>query len=163
MSAFANGGGTLKSTNKPAALFELATLLNDVERAASTTDDPIENITMAVDLEARVANISAALPITPSVDGAGNSIITAVNYLPGSVFNIGAAGDLKKANYPGAFLELALTVAAAEAAVAPTPENNVTIAFDLEDRSATVTISLPIVPTIDGTGKMTVSATDYLP
>ncbi|MEH2146255.1 hypothetical protein [Nostoc sp.] len=162
MSTFNNGGGTLKSTNKPAAFLEIAHLVNEVERAASTVDVALDNVTINYDTGARTAVISATLPVAGSISSSGQIVITSSNYLSGSIFNPGIGGDVKGANYPGAFLEVAQLLSASEKAITPTPPNNITIAFDLEELTATITATLPIVPTLDGSGKPVFTATDYL-
>lgn len=163
MSTFNNGGGTLKSTNKPAAFLEIAHLINETERSASTVDVTLDNVTVAYDTGARTSSISATLPIGASVNSSGQIVVSATNYLGGTAFNPGASGELKAISYPAAFLELAQIVAAAEQAITPTAVNNVTIAIDLEGLSATVTATLPVVPSLDSAGKPVFTATDYIP
>lgn len=163
MSTFNGGGGALKSTTKPAGLLELAHALNAAERAASTTDAPLNNITIGLDLEVLTAAIACTLPIGAALNTTGNVIITGTNYLGASTFNFGSGGDLRSSHLPAAFLEMAQTVAAAEAALTTSPANNVTISFDLEAGTATIAASLPISSTTDATGKVLITATDYLP
>ena len=163
MSTFNNGGGTLKSTNKPAAFLELAHLINEAERSASTVDLTLDNVTVNYDTGARTVAIAATLPVGGSINANGQIVVSATNYLGGVSFNPGTSGELKAANYPAAFLELAQVVAASEAAVAPTPPNNITISIDLEGLTATVAATLPVVPALDSAGKPVFTATDYLP
>lgn len=163
MSTFNNGGGTLKSTNKPAAFLELAHILNEAERAASTADVTFNNLNVAYDAEARTATITASLPVGSAINSSGQIVITATNYLGTAPFNVGTGGELKGSHSPAAFLEMAQLLASAEQAVTPTPPNNITIAVDLEGLLATVTATLPIVPSLDSAGKPVMTATDYLP
>ncbi len=162
MSTFNSGGGTLKSANKPQALLEMAHALASTERAASTTDIPLNNITISMDLEAQTAAVTCTLPIAAALNNSGQVVVTASDYLSGYAFNPGS-GDLRAINYPAAFLEVAQTVAVAEKAVVTNPPNNITIAFDLEAGTAAISATLPVISAIDANGKISVAATDYLP
>jgi len=165
MSVFNNGGGTLKATTKPGALLEVAHSLSNAEKAASTPDNPVNNITITLDLEANTAALAATLPVAATLNAAGEVVIAAGDYLSGAApFNGGTGGDLKAVNMPAAFLETAQVVAGSEQAVAVNTPNNVTISMDLEAQIATITAGLPITTTIDATtGKVIVTPTDYLP
>lgn len=163
MSTFNNGGGSLKSTNKPAAFLEIAHLTNEAERAASTVDVTLDNVTVTYDTGARTTSVAATLPVGSAINSSGQIVVSATNYLGGSAFNPGTSGELKATTYPAAFLELAQLLATAEQAISPTPVNNVTISVDLEALTATVTATLPVVPTLDSAGKPVFTATDYIP
>lgn len=163
MSTFNNGGGSLKATTKPAALLEVAHQLSNAEKAASTADEPINNITITFDLEANTAAIAATIPVAAGLNSAGNLVISASDYLGGTApFNAGA-GDLKATNLSAAFMEVAQIVAGSEQAIAANTPNNVTLAMDLEGGTATITSALPITTVTDATGKVIVTAADYLP
>lgn len=86
MSTFNNGGGSLNATTKPAALVEVAHQLSNAEKAGSTVDNPINNITITFDLEANSAAIAATIPVAATLNSAGNLVITASDYLGGAVF-----------------------------------------------------------------------------
>jgi hypothetical protein len=163
MSTFNNGGGTLKSSTKPAAFLEIAHLINEAERAASTVDVTLDNVTINYDTGARTTTIDATLRVGSTINSSGQIVISASNYLGGSIFNPGTGGEIKASSFPAAFLEMAQSLAASEQAVTPTAPNNITIAIDLEALTATVTATLPVVPTLDSAGKPVFTATDYLP
>lgn len=163
MSTFNNGSGQIQSTNLPAALLELAEVLSLQEALLSTIDAPLTNITVTLDLEANSAGITASLPIAATINTSGNIVLAATNYIASSTYVVGSGGDIRATSVPGAFLEIAQLVSAAELAVAVNPPNNVTIAFDLEGQLATVTAALPISAAIDASGKILTTATDYLP
>lgn len=164
MSAFNNGGGSLKSSNKAAALMEVALYLGDAERQASTIDNPINNITIGFDTDARTATITATLPIGSTLNPSGQVVISASDYLGGGfAFNGGAGGDLKATHPAAAFLEMAQIVSASEQSITVNTPNNVTIALDLEGNSAAVAATLPITVSVDGNGRALITATDYLP
>ncbi|MCC5619248.1 hypothetical protein LC605_30090 [Nostoc sp. CHAB 5836] len=163
MSTFNNGGGTLKSSTKPAAFLEIAHLINEAERAASTVDVTLDNVTINYDTGARTATIDATLPVGSTINSSGQIVISASNYLGGSVFNPGTGGEIKASSFPSAFLEMAQFLAASEQAVTPAPPNNITIAIDLEALTTTISATLPVVPTLDSAGKPVFTATDYLP
>lgn len=163
MSTFNNGGGTLKSTTKPAGFLEIAHLINEAERTASTVDLTLDNVTITYDTGARTATVDATLPIGSTVNSSGQIVISAANYLGASAFNPGTAGEIKGSTFPAAFLEAAQLLASSEQSVTPTPPNNISISFDLEALTATVTATLPVLPSLDSAGKPVFTATDYLP
>lgn len=163
MSTFNNGGGSLKSTTKPAAMLEIANLLANAEAAASTTDNPLNSISVTFDLEAKLAQISATLPIGVAIGTAGNFYGGASNYIGVSAAYVPGNGDLKSIDLPAAFLEMAITVNIAEKAIVTNPPNNVTVSLDLENSQATVTASLPISMSVNASGEIVSHAVDYLP
>jgi len=79
-SGFNNGGGDLKSTNEPAAFFEMAQILHAAEQAVPAETRP-NNITITVDFEAATASVAATLPIAATEGGGGAILLTAVDYL----------------------------------------------------------------------------------
>ena len=67
MSVFTNGGGDLKSTHLPSALFEIARKLDNAERsrnAAAPTLTPRRNITVAASYDTGTVTIDATIPFT---------------------------------------------------------------------------------------------------
>jgi hypothetical protein len=75
-----------------------------------------------------------------------------------------ASGDIKSTNQAAGLLELATLLQASELTVPEeTRPNNVTIAIDAEAGTASVTATLPVTIVTDGTGKLVVTATDYIP
>lgn len=164
MSTFTNTGSSLKSTNKPAALLELAHALANAERLASTTELTLNNVSIAFDLEGRTASITASLPLTATIGTSGAIVVNGFNYIggSGSAFTVGT-GELKSTHLAAAFLELVEIVNLAELAVATNPPNNVSIALDLEGLTAAISASLPLTTAVDGTGKVVTTVVDYLP
>lgn len=72
--------------------------------------------------------------------------------------------DIKSTNMPAALLELSHLLQDKELVVPEeTRPNNVTIAYDAEDLSATITLTLPITFALDSNGKPVATATDYIP
>lgn len=80
-STFANGGGDLASSNLVAAFMELSQLVSSAELAMDVATRA-NNITIAYDPENLLANISAALPFTATLDTAGAVKVVAQDYLP---------------------------------------------------------------------------------
>ncbi|AFY54391.1 hypothetical protein Riv7116_1850 [Rivularia sp. PCC 7116] len=75
-----------------------------------------------------------------------------------------AQTDLNSDNQPAALLELAFQLQASELTVPEeTRPNNLTIAIDGEEGTATVTATLPVEFSLDASGKPIVTATDYIP
>lgn len=74
-----------------------------------------------------------------------------------------AAADVKSTNKPAALLEIAELLSSSEQLVTPEPPNNVTVSIDFEDKQATITATLPITYDTDNTGKIVITAQDYLP
>lgn len=80
--------------------------------------------------------------------------------------NMSTAATLNSTHLPGQLLELASVVQAAELAdldSAGVPKNdNIQISFDTEEKSVTITATLPVISTsIDG--GVSYTAQDYLP
>ncbi len=72
--------------------------------------------------------------------------------------------DLKSTHKAAAALETAISLQSSELAVPEeTRPNNVTITFDTEAATATVTMTLPIGFTTDAAGRVVVEAIDYIP
>jgi hypothetical protein len=72
-------GGDLVSVNYPAALLELAHLMQAAEEAEPTADN---NVQVTYDLDALTATVSAVLPVSYSIDATnGKTVITATPYL----------------------------------------------------------------------------------
>lgn len=162
-SVFDPGSGDLSATNKPAALWELVQLLAKAELAILPADTRPNNITVAVDIEGRVATVTCTLPIGFNVDSSsGKMMVSASNYVDSS-FDSGG-GDLNSTHLPGALLEAFQLVSEAEQAIpVETRPNNVSGSFDLEIGSANLTMSLPIFPIVGSGGNIEIAAVDYLP
>jgi hypothetical protein len=81
-------------------------------------------------------------------------------FVPGS-------SQIKSVHTPGAFLEAAIALNKAEitrnqANPTVTPKNNVSIVFNLESGTADVSISLPVLASVTGTGTLQYAPSDYL-
>lgn len=164
MSNFNNSGTGLRSTNIPAAFLELAVFLSETERTASTAENPLNNITITFDAEARSAAIAATLPIKAILSESGQIVVSAINYLGATyVFNGNANSDIRATHPPAAFLEMAQIVAGAEQKVTVNQPNNITISMDLEAGTATITAALGFIVTINATGQPIITVVDYLP
>lgn len=171
MSVFVPGtGGTLKSAKKPAALFEMARVLDAAENSRNGANPGIpakQNLTVTVDFGTRTAAIAATLPITATIGVDGKPILDVSDYLgaPYSTFVPGPDGDLKSTDIPSAFLELAQIVSNAEKAVTPVDDqpNNVQITYDLEAGNVTIAGTLPITTASEADGDVVIQAVDYLP
>jgi hypothetical protein len=163
MSTFAVGtGGTVVSSNLPAALLELAYILQARERVTPDVDA----ISITLDSNARIATFTNALPIVSSVDASGAISISATDYLSNNAFANGG-GTLKSTTVSDAFLELSQLILSAQqtynaANSTLTPLTQVSVAVDPVGLIATITGALPFTETIV-TGRPTIIATDYLP
>ncbi|BDA73064.1 hypothetical protein CAL7716_072300 [Calothrix sp. PCC 7716] len=72
--------------------------------------------------------------------------------------------DIKSTHKSAALLEVAMSLQASEFAVPEeTRPNNITVTFDAEARTASVTATLPVTFTADVDGKPVIAATDYIP
>jgi hypothetical protein len=170
MSNFLGGGGDLVNATKPGALLELAIRLANAEKAASTTQIPLNNITMSADLEAQTYTITATLPIKDDRNATGQVFFAARNYLgtPQGDFNPGTGGDLQSTDLISAFVEMAQIVSDSEkqipTTVATTTPNTTTVSFDMEAEVVSITSNLPVnIDTDPTTGSVILSAIDFLP
>jgi hypothetical protein len=170
MSTFLPGtGGDLKSVTQPAALFELARLLDAQERLKNGANPgiaPKKNVSVVADFGEGVCAVTAELPIAITLDATGKPIFDATDYLGLNYgeFVPGTGGTLKSTDVPSAFLELAQLVANAENLIpeADRPEN-VSITYDADTLVASVSCNLPITTAADSNGAVLVQAVDYLP
>lgn len=71
----------LKSTNKPAALLEMAFSLQSSELAVPVDTRP-NNVAITLDAETQVVTVTATLPFTYTLDSTGKPVITATDYIP---------------------------------------------------------------------------------
>lgn len=72
--------------------------------------------------------------------------------------------DVKSINMPAALLEISHYLQAKELSIPEeTRPNNISITYDAENNTATVTMTLPIAFTLDSSGKPVATATDYIP
>lgn len=75
-----------------------------------------------------------------------------------------AAGDVDAITIPAGLLQIAMLLQNAETSVpAETRPNNVSVSFDAEENTASVTATLPIQITLDPSGNPVVAAIDYIP
>jgi len=167
MSEFQNGGGDLAATNKIAALLELAFKLASAEDEynADTPGAPVDRVTMSL-ATPLVASFTAVLPIRDTKDTTAISVAPR-NYLSEfGEFDPGTAGDITSTHLPGAFFEAAQVVHTAEklirANVVTNAPNTVTIATDLEARTATIVCNLPVGYELAPEGIL-MKAFDFLP
>ena len=167
VSTFNNGGGTLKSDNLPAALFEAARELDAAEQnrnGANPGLTPRRNLTTIVSFDTGTIAIAATLPCTFTPAAGGGQTAALQNYLGANwtVFNPGADGDLTSTNTISAFLEVAALLATAEKTIQPDEPNNVQISYDQEAGTATVAANLPFTTQQGANGEVTIIAIDYL-
>ncbi|GAX44716.1 hypothetical protein NIES4075_57350 [Tolypothrix sp. NIES-4075] len=169
MSTFNPGtSGTLKSTQIPAAFFEVCRALDAAENLRNGANPglpPRRNLSTTVSFDTGTIAVAATIPVTTSIQANGSIDIAASDYL-GATYSVFAngGGDLNSDTLPEALLELASILAAAEKAVIPAENqpNNVQIQFDLETGSATISANLPFNTAAAANGDVTIHAIDYL-
>ncbi|MBW4572674.1 MAG: hypothetical protein KME31_33290 [Tolypothrix carrinoi HA7290-LM1] len=169
MSTFDPGtSGTLKSTQIPAAFFEVCRALDAAENLRNGANPglpPRRNLSTTVSFDTGTIAVAATIPVTTSIQANGSIDIAASDYL-GATYSVFAngGGDLNSDTLPEALLELASILAAAEKAVTPAENqpNNVQIQFDLETGNATISANLPFNTAAAANGDVTIHAIDYL-
>jgi hypothetical protein len=169
MSSFDPGtSGTLKSTQIPAAFFEICRALDAAENnrnGANPGLTPRRNLSTTVSFDTGTIAVAATIPVTTSIQANGALEVSAIDYL-GSTYAafIGGGGDLNSDSLPEALLEIASLLAASEKAVTPAENqpNNVQITFDLETGSAVIAANLPFTTAAAANGDVTIHAIDYL-
>lgn len=169
MSIFANGSGDLTAATKPAALFELAQIVDAAENSRNAANPgiaPKQNMSVTVDFGTRTAAIAATIPAAASSSTSGQPVIAATDYLGStySTFDPGTGGDLKSTTVMAAFLEMALILSNAEKAITPVEDqpNNIQVTFDGEAAAYTVSANLPVDTAAGTAGAVVISAVDYL-
>jgi hypothetical protein len=155
---FINTGSDLKSNHLVAALVETATRLQGAELAISADLRP-NNVQVSQDLEALTATISATLPVTVSLNTAGQPVLQASSYIAAPF--VPGTSDLKSDSLPEALLEIAYKVESAELAIPEaTRPNNLSIS--ISEGIASITMSAPIGFTLNTAGETVISVVDYL-
>lgn len=171
MSTFKGGtGGTLKSSQLPAALFEAARALDAAELNRNGNNPgiaPKRNLNTTISFQTGTIAIAATIPISSGILPNGKIDILAQDYLGAAynVFNPGSGdGTLFSTDLISAFLEVANLLAAAEKAVTPAENqpNNIQIDYNLETNTATISANMPFTTSSTATGDVTVHAIDYL-
>lgn len=77
---------------------------------------------------------------------------------------LSAGSDIQATNVAAGLLQIAMLLQQAELTVPEeTRPNNVTVSFDAEENTASVTATLPVTFTLDSSGQPVVTATDYIP
>jgi hypothetical protein len=169
MSTFDPGtSGTLKSTQVPAAFFEICRALDAAENTRNGANPglpPRRNLSTTVSFDTGTIAVAATIPVTTNIQSNGSIDIVASDYL-GSTYSVFAngGGDLKSDTLPEALLEMSSILAAAEKSVTPAENqpNNVQIQFDIETGSATISANLPFNTAAAANGDVTIHAIDYL-
>ncbi|MCC5670884.1 hypothetical protein LC653_45850 [Nostoc sp. CHAB 5784] len=167
MSIFDPGtAGTLKSTQIPQALFEVARALDAAENLRNGANPglpPRRNLSTTVSFDTGTIAIAATLPISTGIQVGGSVGVAVSDYL-GTTYSAftNGGGDLSSDTLPEALLEVASVLAAAEKAVTPAENqpNNVQIIFDLETASATISANLPFNTAAGTTGDVVIQAID---
>lgn len=167
VSTFNNGGGTLKSDNLPAALFEVARELDASEQERNGANPgltPRRNLTTTISFDTGTIAIAASLPCVFSIGAGGTQSVSLQNYLgtTWTEFNAGTGGSLSSTNVISAFLEVASLLATAEKSIQPDEPNNVQIQYDQEAGTATIAANLPFTTEQGANGEVTIIAIDYL-
>lgn len=81
-----------------------------------------------------------------------------------AAFIPGTGGDLKSVTIEAAFVELAQLLQAEELANTEVDaESFVTLSYDSEAGTASITANMPITIAVDATGKAVVTVTPYIP
>jgi hypothetical protein len=80
-SAFTPGTGTAKSLTIMGAVLEVSQLLAAAEKAITPETDQPNNIQITYDFEARIIQITATTPFTPTVGVSGEVTLTALDYV----------------------------------------------------------------------------------
>lgn len=169
MSTFDPGtSGTLKSTQIPAAFFEICRALDAAENNRNGNNPglpPKRNLSTTVSFDTGTIAVAATIPVVTTIQTNGSIDIAAIDYL-GSTYAAfaGGGGDLKSDTLPEALLEVASLLAAHEKAITPAENqpNNIQIQFDLETGSAIIAANLPFTTLAATTGDVTIHAIDYL-
>ena len=161
-------GGSLVSTNIPAAFAEMSLLLVQAELAVNADARP-DNITMTSDADAGTMTINATLPISTSLNSSGQTLTSATDYFAALIASGGdstfsnGSGELQSTNKVTAFFELAQILHAAEKASTLDPQpDNIQITNDQEAETSTIAATLPLALSANASGQIVTEAVDYL-
>ncbi|MBW4471018.1 MAG: hypothetical protein KME45_11535 [Stenomitos rutilans HA7619-LM2] len=167
MSSITTTGSSLKSTHLPSALLETALLLDAAEKGRNGANPgiaPKNNITITFNADDGTCAIAAAIPVDVTVGSGGALTYAAKDYLGSSYTTFTAGGDVTASNVIAAFVQVAQILSAAEKAISPIEDqpNNITVDSSSETQTITIAANLPVVSSINSSGNVLFSATDYL-
>ncbi|MBE9215688.1 hypothetical protein IQ247_23985 [Plectonema cf. radiosum LEGE 06105] len=168
MSVFDPGvSGLVKSTNIPAAFFEICRALDAAENARNGANPglpPQRNISTTVSFDTGTIAVAATIPVTATVGADGVIQLTAVNYLGATYGAFVLDGDMTSDTLPEAMVEIATLLSNTEKSITPAENqpDNVQVQFDLETGSAVISANLPFTSRSETDGAVTVIAIDYL-
>ncbi len=167
MSTISTTGSSLKSTTIPAALLEVAMMVDAAEKARNGANPgiaPKNNISINFGSDDGTCSIAATIPVDVSVLSTGGIEYLAKDYLGSTYTTFTAGGDVTAANRIAAFIQIAQLLSAAEKAVQPVEDqpNNITVESSSENGAITVAANLPVTATIDTSGHVLFAAVDYL-
>ncbi|NJM57989.1 MAG: hypothetical protein HC857_11900 [Synechococcales cyanobacterium RU_4_20] len=156
---FSPTGSDLLSTHQAAALKELAVRLQLVEAALPVDDNP-NNVTIDESFDDLTCTINATLPTAFAINTFGYREARPTQYTP-AAFTPGTS-DLVSDTLQEALVEIATLLKTSELAVPEaTRPNNVQITSDAD--TVSITASLPMIVTLDTSGRTVTAVTDYIP
>lgn len=167
MSAILTTASSLKSDTIPAALLEAALLVDAAEKARNGANSGIaakNNVSVVFNSDEGICSIAATIPVDVTVGTGGAIQYAPKDYLGASYTTFTAGGDVTATNRIGAFVQIAQILSAAEKAISPVEDqpNYVTVDSSSETGTITIAANLPVFSSIDATGSVLFTATDYL-
>ena len=147
------------------ALLELITLIKISELDLTKNPQGLNNVSATIDYDTKIISGDFSIPVVVSVSESGTLTTTAVNYLTGLAYTIGASTNtLKSNNAIAALMELIQRIQLVEATSAKNPQNvnRITGKIDNEGLTFAGTIELELLVSIDSIGNTVFSAKEYL-
>lgn len=159
-----DANSSLKSDSAENCLIELLTYLEINKNFIASTNIQSASTKLSYVVDELLCKASFEVPAVQSLASNGEVRIIAQNVFNVSGWTLGTAGTFKSLNITQALLEIStfLQITEADKAKNPLEENRIISSFDLDDKTFSCEIELPIVLSVDGNGKTVLAIKEYL-
>lgn len=157
-------GSTFKSVTAEALALEVITFLQNEELKPSSNSTGKDFVQLSYNLNTMSASAQFSIPASQSIDGAGQLITSASDYLQNILFTPGAESTFKSITLCQYFLEVVayLQILENDPTKNPQSENNVSYSYDADNKVFTGSLTIPLTITFSDTGSPIISAKEYL-
>lgn len=157
-------GGTIKSASAEGQLQELAMYLHLAEATPVNNPAGVDNISVSHSPDTGSFGATFTIPVQQQLNGAGEVIYSANDYLTGLSFNAGSGGTFKNTSAAGYFIEIIIHTQNLERQPAKNSSNRngVTGSFNLDNTVFSGSIDLPVEAAIQSDGSIKYTVQEYL-
>ena len=152
--------GTLKATTAEGQILELLTILQKLEKEKDAED----RVQITYNINTFSVTGSFSIPAIQQINPSGQLVISAFEYIKDIAFNPGRNGTLKSTTATQYLIELVIYLQIGEQnpKANPNNENRISAQYDTDEKLFTGTVNLGMSVDADGSGRIVVSAVEYL-